>query len=110
MTTNLDMGGYRILKVAQPKDPSKQKDYESDLVIAKTCYDYMAIVKQNYIRKDTNGSLDRRLNMSNHRISGLAESTNADDAVTRRYVDRGFKHSVMKFEEMAITRVSWMPF
>ena len=31
MTTNLDMGGYRILNVAHPRDPNK-KEYESDLV------------------------------------------------------------------------------
>ena len=30
MTTNLDMGGYGILNVAHPRDPSK-KEYESDL-------------------------------------------------------------------------------
>ena len=35
MTTNLDMGGYRILNVAHPKDPSKKKDFESDLVTGK---------------------------------------------------------------------------
>ena len=39
MTTNLDMGGYRILNIAEPRDPRK---YESDLVTAKTLYDYMA--------------------------------------------------------------------
>ena len=83
MTTNLDMGGYRILNIAQPRDPRK---YESDLVTAKILYDYMAIVEQNYMRKNTDGSLDGRLNMSNHRISGLADPTDADDAVTKRYV------------------------
>ena len=41
MSTNLDMGGYRILNVAQPRDP---REYESDLVTAKTLFDYMAIV------------------------------------------------------------------
>ena len=34
MTTNLDMGGYRILKVTHPRDPSK-KVFGSDLVTAK---------------------------------------------------------------------------
>ena len=38
------------------------------------------------MRRDRDGSLDGRLNMSNHRISGLADPTDADDAVTRRYV------------------------
>ena len=32
MTTNLDMGGYRILNVAQPRDP---REYESDLNTSK---------------------------------------------------------------------------
>ena len=82
MTTNLDMGGYRILNIAQPRDPRK---YESDLITAKTLYDYTAIFDQNFMRRDSDGSLDRRLDMSNHRISGLADPTDADDAVTRRY-------------------------
>ena len=43
-------------------------------------------VDQNYMRRDRNGSFDGRLNMRNHRISGLADPTDADDAVTRRYV------------------------
>ena len=43
------------------------------------------------MRKDKDGSLDGRLNMSNHRISGLADPTDADDAVTRRYVASQFQ-------------------
>ena len=83
MTTNLDIGGYRILNVAQPTDP---REYESDLVTSKILFDYMSKVDQNYMRWDRDGSLDGRLNMNNHRISGLADPTDADDAVTRRYV------------------------
>ena len=64
-------------------------------------------VDQNYMRRDRDGSLDGRLDMSNHRISGLADPTDADDAVTRRYVASRFQDSVMKFK---IKRVSWMPF
>ena len=90
MTTNLDMGGYRILNVAHPRDPSK-KEYENDLVTAKILYDYMFKVDQNYMRRDRDGSLDGRLDMSNHRISGLADPTDADDAVTRRYVASRFQ-------------------
>ena len=56
ITTNLDMGGYRILNVAHPRDPSKKKDFESDLVTAKILYDYMFKVDQNYMRKDRDGS------------------------------------------------------
>ena len=88
MTTNLDMVGYRILNVAHPRDP---REYESDLVISKILYDYMSKVDQNYMRKDRDGSLDGRLNMSNHRISGLAHPTDAEDAVTRRYVASRFQ-------------------
>ena len=88
MTTNLDTGGYRILNVAHPRDPRK---YESDLVTSKILYDYMSRVDQNYMRRDRDGSLDGRLDMSNHRISGLADPTDADDAVTRRYVASRFQ-------------------
>ena len=90
MTTNLDMGGNRILNVAHPRGPSK-KDFESDLVTAKILYDYMFKVDQNYIRRAKDGSLDGRLDMSNHRISGLADPTDADDAVKRRYVASRFQ-------------------
>ena len=88
MTTNLDMGGYRILNVAHPRDP---REYESDLLTAKTLYDYMVKVNQNYMRRDRDGSLDGRLNIRNHRISGLADPADADDAVTRRYVASRFQ-------------------
>ena len=88
MITNLDMGGYRILNVAHPRGPRK---YDSDLVTSKILYDYMSQVDQNYMRRDKDGSLDCRLDMSNHRISGLADSTDADDAVTRRYVASRFQ-------------------
>ena len=83
MTTNLDIGGCRLLSVAHPRDP---REYESDLLTAKTLYDYMVKVDQNYMRRNRDGSLYGRLNMSNHRISGLADPADADDAVTRRYV------------------------
>ena len=88
MTTNLDMGGYRILNVAQQKYP---REYESDLVTSKILYDYMSRVDQSYMIRDRDGSLNGRLNMSNHRISGLADPTDADDAVTRRYVASRFQ-------------------
>ena len=91
MTTNLDMGGYRILNEAHPRDPSKKKHFESDLVTAKTLYDYMARVDQNYMRRDRDCSLDGRLNMSNHRINDLADPTDANDAFTRRYVASRFQ-------------------
>ena len=48
-------------------------------------------VDQNYMRRDRDGSLDGRLDMSNHRISGLADPTDADDAVTRRYIALWFQ-------------------
>ena len=88
MTTNLNMGVHKKLNVAHPRDPRKN---ESDLVTSKVLYDYMAQVDQNYMRRDKDGSLDGRLDMSNHRISGLADPTDADDAVTRRYVASRFQ-------------------
>ena len=88
MTANLNMEGYRILNIAQPRDP---REYESDLVSSKIPYDYMSKVDQNYMKWDRDGSLNGRLNMSNHKISGLADPTDADDAVTRRYVASRFQ-------------------
>ena len=51
----------------------------------------MSKIDQNYMKRDRDGSLDGRLDMSNHRISGLADLTDADDAVTRRYVASRFR-------------------
>ena len=48
-------------------------------------------VDQNYMRRYRDGSLDGRLDMSNHRISGLADPIDADDAVTRRYIASRFQ-------------------
>ena len=95
MTTNLDMGGYRILNLAHPRDPRK---YESDLVTSKILYDYISQVDQNYMRRDGDGSLDGRLDMSN--------PTDADDAVTRRYVASQFQ---ALSDEVQDKKVSWIP-
>ena len=54
MTTVLDMGGYRILNVAHPRDP---REYESDLVTSKILYNYAIKVDQNYMRRDRDGSV-----------------------------------------------------
>ena len=102
MTTNRDMVGYRILNVAYPRDPRK---YESDLVTSKILYDYMFQVYQNYTRRDRDGLLDGRLDMSNHKISGLILPMLMMPLQGDMW-HRGFKHSVMKFK---IKRVSWMP-
>ena len=48
-------------------------------------------VDQNYMRRDRDGSFDGRLDMRNHRISGLADPTDAYDAVTMRYVASRFQ-------------------
>ena len=82
----------KLQRVVGGKAPmSMNRDFESDLVTAKMLSNYMSKVDQNYIRRDRDGSLDGRLDMSNHRISGLADSTDADDAVTRRYVASRFQ-------------------
>ena len=67
-TTNLDMGGYRIFNVAHQRDP---REYENDVLTTKILYDYMSRVDQYYMRRDRDGSLNGRLNMSNHRIGDL---------------------------------------
>ena len=58
------------------------------------------------MRRGRDGSLDGRLDMSNHRMSGLADPM-LMMPLQGDMLYRGFKHSVMKFK---ITRVRWMPF
>ena len=43
------------------------------------------------MRRDRDGSPDGRLNMSNHRISVLADPSDADDAVTKIYFASRFQ-------------------
>ena len=88
MATNLELGRYRILNVAHPRDPCKTKDFESDLVTVKTLYDYMAKVDQNYMRRERDGLLNGRLNMSNYRISSLADPADADAVIMIYVVSR----------------------
>ena len=59
------------------------------------------------MRRDRDGSLDGRLDMSNHRISDLADPTDSDDAVTMRYVASRFQ---ALSDEVQGTRESWMAF
>ena len=86
MTTNLGMEGieYSMLLNQEIQENMKETSLHPKLFM-------MSKVDQNYMRRDKNGSLDGRLNMSNHRISGLADPTDADDAVTRRFVASRFQ-------------------
>ena len=59
------------------------------------------------MKMNRDGSLDGRLDMSNHRISGLADPTDADDAVTRRYVASRFQ---ALSDEVQDKRVNWIAF
>ena len=59
------------------------------------------------MRRDRDGSLDGRLDISNHRISGLADPTDADDAVTRKYVASRFQALSDAVQD---NKSKWMPF
>ena len=59
------------------------------------------------MRRDRDGSLNGRLNISNHRITGLADLTDADDAITRRYVASRFQ---ALSDEVQGNKSNWAPF
>ena len=44
-------------------------------------------VNNNFLRRDGSNDVDGELNMNNNKITGLADPTNAQDVVTKHYVD-----------------------
>lgn len=86
MTSNLNMGKNRIINVAHPRNPKDNADYDHDVVTAKFLYDYIKIADRKFLKTNEDSVLDGRLNLTQHRITGLADPVNIDDAVTKRYV------------------------
>ena len=110
MTSNLDMGNNRIINRAHPKNPQDSADYDRDLVRAKFLYDYITIADRQFLKANeadrtflkANGDniLDGRLDMKQHKLIGLTDPVNLDDAVTKRYVASRIQALVDEMSEM----------
>ena len=79
-TSDLDMGNNRIINVGHPRNPEHNIKHENDAVTAKFVYDYAKIADKKFMK--TNEDID----MQKHRIKGLDNPLEIDDAVTLQYV------------------------
>ena len=74
------MGDNQIINVGHPRNPEHNIKYENDVVTAKFLYDYAKIADKKYMK--TNEDMD----MQKHRIKGLGNPLEIDDAVMLQYV------------------------
>lgn len=96
LESDLNMGNNRIINAAHPRNPQDNADYDRDLVTAKFLYDYIKIADRKFLEKsdadrkylkaNEDNVVEGRLDMKQHKIIGLADPVNFDDAVTKRYV------------------------
>ena len=70
------MGNNRIINVGHPRNPEHNIKHENDAVTAKFVYDYAKIADKKFLK--TNEDID----MEGHRIKGLANPADFDDAVS----------------------------
>ena len=74
------MSNHQIINVGHPRNPEHNIEHENDVVTAKFLYGYAKIADRKYMK--TNEGTD----MQKHRIKGLANPVQMDDAVTLQYV------------------------
>ena len=79
-TSDLDMGNNRKINVGHPRNPEHNIKHENDAVTAKFIYDYVKTADKNFLK--TNKDID----MEGHRMKGLGNPVELDDAVTLQYV------------------------
>ena len=84
--TTLNMDGKRITNVAYPRDPDENTAFDGDVVTAKALNDFREYLLHEILRRNTDGIMNGRLDMAQHRISGLASPVNPDDAVNQAYI------------------------
>ena len=91
MTSKLDMGKNKIINVAQPGNPEHDVKYENDIVTSKYLYEYVKIADKRFLKANEDNVLDGKLDMNQHKIVGLSDPVDSDDAATKRYVSSRFQ-------------------
>ena len=109
-THDIEFRNNRIINSAHPRNPQDSADYYRDLVTTKFLYDYIKIADsqflkaieadRTFLKANEDNILEGRLNMKQHKIIGLADPVNLDDAVTKRYVASRIQALVDEMSEM----------
>ena len=84
--TTLNMDGKRIINVAYPRDPVKSTAYNGDVATAKALIDLKDYLLNEVLRRNSDNVMNGRLEMSGHKIKGLGDPVDPDDAVNKEYI------------------------
>ena len=86
----LNMDGKRIINVAYPQDPVENSAYNGDVVTAKALSDCRKYLLDEVLLRNSDNVMDGRLEMSGHKIKGLGNPVDSDDAVNKEYITARF--------------------
>ena len=95
--SDLDTGNNQIINVGHQRNLEHNNEHENDVVTAKFLYGYAKIADRKYMKTNED--------MQKHRIKGLANSFQMDDAVTLQYVAAriaGLTDEIRKLKEEGI--------
>ena len=89
------MGNNRIINVGHPRNPEHNIEHENDAVTANFLYDYAKIIMKT----------NEDINMQKHRIKGLGNPLEIDDAVTLQYVASRIEGLTAEIEKLREGRI-----
>ena len=90
----LNMDRKRIINVAYPRDPAENSAYNGDVVTAKALSDFRKYLLDEVLLRNfyySDNVMDGRLEMSGHKIKGLGNPVDSDDAVNKEYITARLK-------------------
>ena len=96
----LDMDGKRIINVAYPRDPVENSAYNGDVVIAKALSDFRKYLLDEVLLRNSDNVMDGRLEMSGHKIKGLGNPVDSDDAVNKEYITARLKAVIAELDSI----------
>ena len=85
------MDGKRIINVAFPRYPVENSAYNGDVVTAKALRDFRRYLLDEVLLRNSDNVIDGRLEMSGHKIKGLGNPVDSDDAVNKEYITARLK-------------------
>ena len=87
----LNMDGKRIINVAYPRNPVENSAFNGDVVTAKALSDFRKYLLDEVLLRNSDNVMDGRLEMSGHKIKGLGNPVDSDDAVNKEYITARLK-------------------
>ena len=82
----LNMDGKWIVNVAYPRNPVENTAYNGDVVTAKALSDFRKYLLDDVLLRNSDNVMNGKLEMSGHKIKGLGNPIDFDDAVNKQYI------------------------